>query len=85
MECGVNVCLAPFHYLDQFGPVIYFLERKLLDGCACDDHAVEILITHLIESLIELEKVLSGSIFRLVCLCEQKLDIDLDRRIGKSP
>ena len=43
VECGIDMRLAPFHDLAEFGPVVDFLERKLFDRCAGNDHAVEIL------------------------------------------
>ena len=73
--------LAPFHDLDQFGPVIDFLKVEFLDGSSGDYHAVEILFGNLGESLVELKEMFCWSMCRLVCLGKQKLDVDLDRRI----
>ena len=79
MERRIDVCLAPLHYIDQFGPVIDIFKRELLNGSACYDHAVEVFLLYLGESLVELYEMLSRGVLRMMCLCKYKLDIDLDR------
>ena len=73
--------LGPFHDFRKLRPVLYLLERKLLDRCAGDDQAVEVLLLHLIQGHIELIEMRGVGVLRLVGRHGHKGDLRLNRKV----
>jgi hypothetical protein len=77
----VDVGAGPVHDLTQLVPVVHLLELQVLHRGAGDNHAVELLLPHLVKGGVKgLEmgcvRVLGG-----VAPGLKELDIDLERRI----
>ena len=80
----VNVRLGPFHDFNQLVPVFDLLERHQLNRCACDDKAVVTLVADVVERLVERQQMILGRVFRVVGLGLNKIDLDLNRRVGQT-
>ena len=65
-------------------PIVDILKLHLLDRRTCDYHAVEFLVTHLLEVTIEHHHVLYGSVFRSVTLEFHKTDLHLQRCVRQQ-
>ena len=81
MQGGVDVRLRPIHDARELFPVIDVVEIEQLDGRACDDEAVEVLVFHVVEGDVERFQVLFGDVFRDVALRTEELHLDLQRRV----
>ena len=80
----VDVRLGPFHDFNQFVPVFDLLERHQLNRCACDDKAVVTLVADVVERLVERQQMILGRVFRVVGLGLNKIDLDLNGRVGQT-
>lgn len=74
----------PVHYPAELLPVIDLLEFHMFNGRSRDDKAVEVLILDIVKGLVELEQMFLGSIFPAVGGGLNKLDLELERRIGQA-
>ena len=56
--------MRPVEHLGDFFPIVYVLERHLLDGRTGDNHPVELLTLQDVEVVIEGPHVLDGRVLR---------------------
>ena len=83
MHRGINVSLAPFHYLGKLIPVVDLLERDLLYGSSRDYKTVVISLLHLRESLVVLQEMLFTRMSGDMGCDSHKVNIHLQRSIGE--
>ena len=83
MNRGSHMGFAPLHDLGQFIPVVHFFKFHLFHRCSGNDHAVKLLIFHLIKTYIKFIQVASGSIFCFMACHRHKSHIDLQWCVGQ--
>ena len=77
--------MGPIQDLAQFVPVIHLVKIHLFHRGTGDDHAVVVVVPNFGKLLIESIQVLLGGIFGGVGHGLQKIHLDLQRGIGKTP
>ena len=75
--------LRPLEDLAQLWPIVDRLEIVELDRRTGDDHAVVTLVANVVEPYIERFQMLSWHMRSAMADRLQKIDLDLQRRIGK--
>ena len=65
-------------------PVAHLLVLELFDGSPGDDHAIELLGTHLLELTVEHHHVLNGCILGSMALELHKTDVELKGGVGEQ-
>ena len=85
VDGGVDVLLGIVHDGAQLVPVVHILVVQVLDGRTGDDHAVEALVSYLVEALVEGLHVLRRGVGGVVGGGFQKGDLHLQRAVGQQP
>ena len=84
VEGGIDMGLAPLHDPADLRPVFHLLKGHGLHRRAGNNHAVKLSVLHLIEHLIELEKMLAGGVFGLVAGGVDEFQLHLQGRIPQQ-
>ena len=66
-------------------PITYIFELQLLNGSASDNHAVILLIPHLLKSTVEHHHVFDGRVLGGVALQFHKTDFELQGSVRQEP
>ena len=85
MQCAGHMGLRPVEDLTGLLPVIHLLEGNILHRGTCDDHAVEVPVSDLIQGSIKLVQMAGGGVHRHMTLHIHKGHIDLQRCVGQCP
>ena len=84
VEGGGDVGACPVEDFGNLVPIGDILEWHVLDGCAGDDHTVELTGTQFLEIDVELLHVFYWRVLRGVRLEFHEGDVELQRRVGEQ-
>ncbi len=84
-QSGGHMLMGPLDDLDDARPVNHLLELHQPERRPCDDHAVIVVATHLLEVVIEVLKMRLRRVLRLPIVDAQQIHIHLQRRVGEHP
>ena len=75
---------CPVENVAQLVPIVHVFEVEVLDGCSCDDEAVELLVAHLLEVTIEGPHVFDRRVFAGVRLDLHEVNLELQRCVREE-
>ena len=76
--------MCPVENVAQLVPIVHVFEVEVLDGCSCDDEAVELLVSHLFEVAIEGSHVFDRCVFAGVSFDLHEVYLELQRCVREE-
>ena len=83
VEGGVDVGAGPVHNLAQLVPIVHLLKLQVLHRRAGDNHAVELLVPHLVKGGVEGLQMGDVGVLGGVAPGLEQLDVDLEGGVGQ--
>ena len=84
VEGGVDVALGPLHDSAQLLPVLHLLEGQVLHRRAGDDHAVVVVLPHVVKVAVEGQHVLLGRILGYMVPGGDELQLHLQGGVAQQ-